>query len=103
MGFVGVYRAIYAYAPQASGELSIADGDLLYVLSKNDEEGWWKAKKKAGADDDDEPVGLVPNNYVEEVRQHATPSTDEPKRSTPSAMPRRSMATKAGCPGLLTP
>lgn len=76
MGFVGVYRAIYAYAPQASGELSISDGDLLYVLSKNDEEGWWKAKKKAGADDDDEPVGLVPNNYVEEVRLHAIASTD---------------------------
>ena len=26
-----------------------------------------KAKKKASADEDDEPVGLIPNNYVEEV------------------------------------
>ncbi|KAF4968213.1 hypothetical protein FZEAL_10422 [Fusarium zealandicum] len=67
MGFLGVYRAIFDYAPQADGELAISDGDLLYVLEKNGDDGWWKAKKKAGADDDDEPTGLVPNNYVEET------------------------------------
>ncbi|PNY29294.1 Uncharacterized protein TCAP_00791 [Tolypocladium capitatum] len=65
MGFLGVYRAIYDYAPQAEGELAIGEGDVLYVLSKNDDDEWWKAKKKAGADDEDEPEGLVPNNYVE--------------------------------------
>ncbi|POR38528.1 Uncharacterized protein TPAR_01272, partial [Tolypocladium paradoxum] len=65
MGFLGVYRAIYDYAPQAEGELAIGEGDVLYVLSKNDDDGWWKAKKKAGADEEDEPEGLVPNNYVE--------------------------------------
>lgn len=67
MGFLGVYRAVYDYAPQAEGELAINDGDLLYVLDKNGDDGWWKAKKKAGADDEDEPTGLVPNNYVEQV------------------------------------
>ncbi|KEY64977.1 hypothetical protein S7711_08217 [Stachybotrys chartarum IBT 7711] len=67
MGFRGVYRAIYDYAPQAQGELAIDEGDLLYILDDNDDDGWWKAKKKAGADDDDEPVGLVPNNYVQEA------------------------------------
>ncbi|KAF4986821.1 hypothetical protein FDECE_15754 [Fusarium decemcellulare] len=66
MGFLGVYRAVYDYAPQAEGELAINDGDLLYILDKNGDDGWWKAKKKAGADDEDEPTGLVPNNYVEE-------------------------------------
>ncbi|RCI14779.1 hypothetical protein L249_7050, partial [Ophiocordyceps polyrhachis-furcata BCC 54312] len=65
MGFLGVYRAIYDYAPQADGELPIRDGDLLYILEKNDDDGWWKAKRKAGATDEDEPEGLVPNNYVE--------------------------------------
>ncbi|RDA83158.1 hypothetical protein CP532_6084 [Ophiocordyceps camponoti-leonardi (nom. inval.)] len=65
MGFLGVYRAIYDYAPQAEGELPIGDGDLLYILEKNDDDGWWKAKRKAGATDEDEPEGLVPNNYVE--------------------------------------
>jgi hypothetical protein len=68
MGFIGVYRALYDYAPQAEGELAIEENDLLYIIEKNDDDGWWKAKKKAGADDDEEPVGLVPHNYVEEVR-----------------------------------
>lgn len=67
MGFVGVYRSIYDYAPQAEGELGVEEGDLLYVLEKNDEDGWWKAKKKAGDEDEEEPIGLVPHNYVEEV------------------------------------
>lgn len=71
MGFLGVYRAIYDYAPQAEGELAIGEGDVLYVLSKNDDDGWWKAKKKAGADDEEEPEGLVPNNYVEPVSLHS--------------------------------
>lgn len=67
MGFTGVYRAIYDYSPQAEGELVIADGDLLYIIDKNGDDGWWKAKKKAGADDEEEPIGLIPNNYVEQV------------------------------------
>lgn len=68
MGFVGVYTAVYDYQPQAEGELEISEGDLLYVLEKSSDDGWWKAKKKADDPEDDEPVGLVPNNYVEEVR-----------------------------------
>ncbi|KAI1479845.1 hypothetical protein F4774DRAFT_380018 [Daldinia eschscholtzii] len=67
MGFLGIYKAIYDYAPQSEGELSISEGDILYVLEKSAEDDWWKAKKKASADDEDEPVGLVPNNYVEEA------------------------------------
>ncbi|KAJ6786883.1 hypothetical protein PWT90_00024 [Aphanocladium album] len=65
MGFLGVYRALYDYQPQSEGELTITEGDLLYVVEKNADDGWWKAKKKAGADDEDEPTGLVPHNYVE--------------------------------------
>lgn len=68
MGFLGVYRAIYDYAPQGESELSISEGDILYVLEKSGEDDWWKAKKKASGEDDDEPVGLIPNNYIEEVR-----------------------------------
>lgn len=67
MGFVGVYTAVYDYQPQAEGELEIHENDLLYVLDKDDDD-WWKAKKKAADPEDEEPVGLVPNNYVQEVR-----------------------------------
>ncbi|KAK8139924.1 Actin cytoskeleton-regulatory complex protein [Apiospora sp. TS-2023a] len=67
MGFLGVYKAVYDYAPQGDGELAITEGDVLYVLEKSQEDDWWKAKKRASADDEDEPEGLVPNNYVEEV------------------------------------
>lgn len=67
MGFLGIYRAIYDYTPKEDAELAIKQGDLLYILEKNDDDGWWRAKKKAGTDDEDEPSGLVPNNYVEKV------------------------------------
>lgn len=68
MGFLGVYKAIYDYVPQGESELAITEGDLLYVLEKSGEDDWWRAKKKATGEDDDEPVGLIPNNYIEEVR-----------------------------------
>lgn len=67
MAFLGVYKALYDYAPQSEGELEISEGDLLYVLEKSDEDDWWKAKKKASAEDEDEPVGLIPANYIEQV------------------------------------
>lgn len=67
MGFLGIYKAVYDYAPQSQGELAITEGDLLYLLEKSGEDDWWKAKKKASADDEDEPVGLIPNNYIEEA------------------------------------
>jgi hypothetical protein len=74
MGFLGVYKAVYDYAPQAEGELEISEGDLLYVIEKSGDDDWWKAKKKASAEEEDEPVGLIPNNYVEEVKAHNLPT-----------------------------
>ncbi|RAL62851.1 hypothetical protein DID88_004692 [Monilinia fructigena] len=68
MGFLGVYTAIYDYVPAGEGELTINEGDVLYVLEKSTEDDWWKAKKKASAEDEDEPVGLIPNNYIQEAQ-----------------------------------
>ncbi|EWC44908.1 hypothetical protein DRE_00967 [Drechslerella stenobrocha 248] len=67
MSFLGIYRAIYLYAPQTDEELALKEGDLLYVLEKSTDDAWWKAKKRAGPDDDEEPIGLIPNTYIEEV------------------------------------
>jgi hypothetical protein len=67
MGFLGVYTALYDYEPAGEGELTISEGDVLYVLEKSGDDDWWKAKKKASAEDEDEPVGLIPNNYIQEV------------------------------------
>lgn len=86
MGFLGIYRALYDYTPNEAGELAIKQGDLLYVLEKNDDDGWWRAKKKAGTDDEDEPTGLIPNNYVEKVSQSF--ATVAPVSRLPATRPR---------------
>lgn len=94
MGFIGVYRAIYDYAPQGEGELDIKDGDLLFVLDKDSDDDWWKAKKKAASEDEEEPEGLIPNNYVEEAQPTArakalydyTRQTDEEMSFTEDAL-----------------
>lgn len=75
MAFVAICKALYDYTPQGEGELAIHEGELLYILEKSDDDDWWKAKKKAENEDEEEPEGLVPNNYVEEVRRaHYPPS-----------------------------
>jgi len=65
MPFIDISRALFAYSPQSSDELQIEEDDLLYVLEKGDDD-WWKVKKKVPGDDDG-PVGLVPQNYLEQV------------------------------------
>ena len=66
MPFIDIARAIYAYTAASTDELSIEEGDLLYILEKGDDD-WWKVKKKVAADDDG-PTGLVPQNYLEQVK-----------------------------------
>jgi hypothetical protein len=79
MAFLGVYRAIYDYVPQAEGELTLTEGDLLFVLDNTSDDDWWKAKKKAVSDEEDEPEGLIPNNYIEQVRRHRRLSVASPR------------------------
>jgi hypothetical protein len=67
MAFLGIYRAIYDYVPQADNEIALTEGDLLMVLDKSDDDGWWRAKKKGSSEDEEEPQGLIPTNYIEEV------------------------------------
>ena len=67
MVFISICTAVYDYVPQGQGELPIREGELVYILEKSDDDDWWKAKKRATGEEEDEPVGLIPNNYVEEV------------------------------------
>ncbi|MCJ1479241.1 cytoskeletal protein binding protein [Lambiella insularis] len=67
MVFLSICTALYDYVPQGDGELAIHEGELVYILEKSLEDDWWKGKKKAPGQEDEEPVGLIPNNYVEEA------------------------------------
>jgi len=49
--------ALYPYTPTQEGDLQLAQGDVLDVLS-DDEPNWWKAQRADGA------IGFVPANYV---------------------------------------
>lgn len=67
MAFLSICTALYEYIPQNDNELAMSEGELIYVLEKSTEDDWWKAKKRAPGEEEEEPVGLIPNNYVEEV------------------------------------
>ena len=67
MVFLSICTALYDYAPQGDNELTLQEGELVYILEKSSEDDWWKAKKRAPSEDEEEPVGLIPNNYVSEV------------------------------------
>ncbi|KAI9344405.1 osteoclast-stimulating factor [Obelidium mucronatum] len=55
---IAVVEAKFAYVAQNSDELSFEEGDVLYVLQKDDA-GWWKCRSG-------DKEGLVPANYVGE-------------------------------------
>jgi len=67
MTFISLCTALYDYHPQSEGELAIQEGELVYIVEKSTVDDWWKAKKRAVGDDEEEPLGLIPNNYVQEV------------------------------------
>ena len=66
--FLGVYIVLYDYEAQTDEELSVKEGDLLYLLEKSEVDDWWTVKKRVIGSDQDEPVGLVPSNYIEEAQ-----------------------------------
>ncbi|ORX87694.1 osteoclast-stimulating factor 1 [Anaeromyces robustus] len=56
---IQVVQALYDYDKQNPDELSFKEGNILYVLNKDDP-NWWKCKAN-------NMEGLVPANYVEEA------------------------------------
>lgn len=69
--FKGLYKAVFDYDPapeNANEELSIKENDILYLINdeiEDGDEGWWLFKKRLVGVDVEEPIGLVPNNYIE--------------------------------------
>ena len=53
------FRALYSYAGQHDDELAFNAGDIISLISK-DEEAWWKGQL-------DDRIGVFPSNYVEEI------------------------------------
>lgn len=56
-GKVQVFRALFKYDAQGPDEVSLEEGDIIYV-SEQHESGWWRATVNGKS-------GLIPGNYVE--------------------------------------
>ena len=97
MVFLSVCVALYQYVPRDEGELAIEEGELVYILEKSTEDDWWKATKKASGGEKDDPIGLIPQTYVEEVTKSTQSSQCSAKmhfhRLNLHIMPRRSTTT----------
>ena len=69
--FKGLYKAVYDYDPLPENdneELAFKENDILYLINdeiEGGDEGWWLFKKRLVGVDVEEPIGLVPNNYIE--------------------------------------
>ncbi|CAM0135863.1 cytoskeletal protein binding protein [Umbelopsis sp. WA50703] len=71
MKYVAVCRALYDYDAQESEEVSMKEGDVIYVVDNSDP-SWLEVQLKMPSVDQIGPVGLVPANYVEEVQPIGT-------------------------------
>lgn len=69
MKYVQVSKALYDYEARTEDELDIKENDILYVIDKEDDD-WWKAELKQPSGEDSGPVGLVPAQYLEQVKQN---------------------------------
>ncbi|KAG2173005.1 hypothetical protein INT44_006978 [Umbelopsis vinacea] len=71
MKYVAVCKALYDYDAQAAEEVSIKEGDILYVVDNSDP-SWLEVQLKMPSVDQIGPIGLVPASYVEEVQPIGT-------------------------------
>ncbi|KAF9115760.1 class II myosin [Mortierella sp. AM989] len=82
-----MYKAIYNFESEDSGEVSFVKDDVMEILEK-DENGWWLAKK-------DGKEGWVPSNYLVEVpAAKPTPPPALPAKRQPPAPPVAAAAPK---------
>lgn len=65
--FVSVAFALYDYEAADEGEIGFNEGDLLGIISKNEDEeqGWWEASLLNSRNQKIVRTGLVPSNFLE--------------------------------------
>lgn len=68
MVFLSICTALYDYVPQGEGEIAIKEGETILILERSTKDEWWMARRRASSEDGAHSVGLIPSNYVEEVR-----------------------------------
>ena len=91
------FKALYDFAGQTGGELSLVKGEIISVTQKENN-GWWLAKKSDGTS------GWTPAAYLEEVKVAAPPPPPvrPAGKPVPPAPPSKRPAKKA-VPGIETP
>ncbi|TKA72206.1 Myosin-1 [Friedmanniomyces simplex] len=97
------YKALYDFAGQTAGELSLRKGEVV-VITQKEGNGWWLARKQ-----DHSASGWTPAAYLEEVKHAAAPpppppppaaaaASRPPPPPAPAAAARNNMAATNGAP-----
>jgi len=89
-GQVVAAEALHSYTAQRNNELSIEEGDLIFILDQTDK-NWWKAKL-------DDKEGFVPSNYVSHDSARV-PTVEEARRGN-LAMVERHLSCGVSCNAL---
>lgn len=65
--FIDFAFALYDYEASDEGEIGFSEGDLLGIISKNEDEeqGWWEASLLNSRNQKIVRTGLVPSNFLE--------------------------------------
>lgn len=89
-------RVIFSYQAQNDDELTIKEGDLITVISKDNEDvGWWKGELNGR-------IALFPDNFIEPYQPQAPPPTGvrsvtaEMNSTAPTAGPPPATGEKPG-------
>ncbi|KAE8228548.1 hypothetical protein CF326_g6515 [Tilletia indica] len=97
---VPMHKALYAYATSNDGEMALVEGELVEVVTKENN-GWWLVKKSGSE-------GWAPTSYIDPEPQKppkaapaapAAPALPPAKRSVPTPSAQRTSATGANGSG----
>ncbi|KAF2675074.1 myosin IC heavy chain [Microthyrium microscopicum] len=94
-------RALYDFAGQSAGEMTVTKGDVIIIVRK-EANGWWLARPKGSVADDPSVQGWVPSAYVEEIQIQAPPPPPPASRPVPGP-PGAVAANGTGTRGKPTP